>query len=263
MADAYNPQDGTRISFDVAGEGPALVFLHGSALSRVVWRGLGYLKGLPGYTHVRIDARGHGRSEKPHDAAAYAPELMVGDVLAVVDQLGIQRAGIVGYSMGARTGWQLVTNHPERVAAFVAMGGSHRAQGGEISKIFFPGYLEALRSGDIDAFVEGFGPGLDPNTKAAFRNNDPLALAAFFALTESGDSGIPDLAVRGVRVPTLLIAGTADERRYADALDEARMLPRGSFAGLPGRSHAGTLASVADVLAAVVPFLDREYPPAP
>lgn len=261
MADAFNPVDGTRISYDVAGEGPALVFLHGSALSRVVWRGLGYLKGLPGYTHIRIDARGHGRSEKPHDPQAYRPELMVGDVLAVLDELGIRRAGVVGYSMGARTGWQLVTSHPERVAAFVAMGGTHRAQHGEISRIFFPGYLETLRAGDIQAFVEGFGPGLDPNTRAAFSNNDALALGAFFELTESEDTGLPDLAVRGVRVPTLLIAGTADERRYADALDEARMLPKGRFVGLPGRGHAGTLASAGDVLAAVKPFLDEVYPP--
>lgn len=262
MADVLNPLDGTKIAYDVAGEGPAIVFLHGSALSRVVWRGLGYLKGLPGYTHVRIDMRGHGRSGKPHTPDSYRPELMVADVLAVLDELGLQRVAVVGYSMGARTGWQLVTAHPERVAAFVAMGGTHRSQNGEISQIFFPGYLDALRGGDIAAFVDGFGPGLDPNTRAAFMNNDPLALGAMFELIEGHDTGLPDLAVRGVRVPTLLIAGTADERRYADALDEARMLPKGRFVGLPGRGHAGTLASVTDVLAAAKPFLDEVYPPA-
>lgn len=261
MPDVLNPVDGTRISYDVAGEGPPLVFLHGSALSRVVWRGLGYLKALPGYTHIRIDARGHGRSEKPHAAPSYRPDSMVSDVLAVMDELGVEKAGIVGYSMGARTGWQLVTSHPERALAFVAMGGTHRVQHGEISKIFFPGYLETLRAGNIDAFVEGFGPGLDPNTKAAFRNNDPLALAALFEMTESGDTGIPDLLVRQVRVPALLIAGSRDQARYADSLDGARLLPRGGFAGLEGRDHAGTLASAADVLDVMVPFLNRAIPP--
>lgn len=262
MPDVFNPVDGTRISYDVAGSGPPLVFLHGSALSRVVWRGLGYLKALPGYTHIRIDARGHGRSEKPHGEQSYRPELMVEDVLAVMDDLGVKRAGVVGYSMGARTGWQLVTTHPDRALAFVAMGGTHRVHRAEISTIFFPGYLESLRAGDINAFVEGFGPGLDPNTKAAFRNNDPLALAALFELTETGDTGVSDLLVRQVQVPTLLIAGSRDGARYADSRDAAALLPRGHFAPLEGRDHSGTLASVADVLDVMVPFLNKAIPPA-
>jgi len=263
MPDALNPLDSTRVAYDVTCEGPAIVWLHGSALSRVPWRGLGYLKALPGYRHVRLDARGHGRSGKPHDAASYSPELLVADVLAVMDAEGLERAAVVGYSLGARIGWQLTVTHPGRVAAFVAMGGTHRAQSEAfVEEVFFPGFMAALRTGDIDAFVAGFGPGLDPNTAAAFRHNDPLALAALFEATGSGDSGLPDAAVRAVRTPVLLIAGTADERRHADNLDEARMLPHGRFVGLPGRGHAGTLASAGDVLDAMRPFLAESYPPA-
>lgn len=261
MKDALNPLDGTRISYDVSGDGPPLFFLHGSALSRVVWRGLGYLKGLPGYTHVRMDARGHGRSEKPHDAAAYRPELLVADVLAVLDAEGLDRVGYVGYSMGARIGWQFVTSHPERVAAFAAMGGTHRVHPGEVNRIFFPGYLDALRSGDIKAFVDGFGSGLDPNTRAAFMNNDPLALAALFEAQESLDPGTPDDALRAVTAPALMIAGSRDGARYEDAQDEARLVRYGRFLALPGRTHAGTLASSSDVLAGLAPFMNAALPP--
>lgn len=259
MAEAINATDSTRISYESSGSGPALVWLHGSALSRAPWRGLGYLAGLPGYTHVRVDVRGHGRSHKPHAPAAYHAELLMGDVLAVLAAEGIERAGLIGYSLGARIGWNLVNAHPERWAAFVALAGSHRSQRGQVAEIFFPGYLTALQSGDIDAFVAGFG-GLDPATRMAFRANDPLALAALFTWIEQHDPGLPDDFVREVQVPTLLVAGTADTRRFADAQDEVALLPDGRLVPLIGRDHGGTLGAVAPVLAAVQPFLAEVYP---
>ncbi|MGO2633644.1 MAG: alpha/beta fold hydrolase [Galactobacter sp.] len=255
-AEVVNPADGTRLSYEIEGGGPAIVWLHGSALSRVPWRGLGYLKAFPGYTHVRPDARGHGRSDKPHDVEAYTPELMVSDVLAVLDAEGIESAIVVGYSMGARVAWQLVEHHPERVIAFAALGGSHRAQQAqEIEHIFYPGYLDDLERGDIDAFVKGFGPGLDTNTAAAFRRNDPLALAAWFRATYTYDTGMPDLAVRKVPQPALLVAGTRDQQRYKDSLDAVRLLPHGRFVGLPDATHAATLASSQRILKDLVPFV--------
>lgn len=262
MSTALNPADGTSIAYDVTGSGPAVLWLHGSALSRVPWRGLGYLRALPGYTHVRLDARGHGRSDKPHDPDAYTAEALVGDALAVLDAEGFEQAAVVGYSMGARTAWQLLITHPERITAMVALGGSHRAQrADDVERIFYPGYLDALRAGDIDGFVTGFGPGLDPNTAAAFRHNDPLALAAWFGHTAEGDTGLPDLALRQIRRPVLLVAGTRDTRRYRDALDEARLLQHGRFVGLDGADHAQTLARAPEVLDAVVPFLNQAWPP--
>jgi pimeloyl-ACP methyl ester carboxylesterase len=211
---------------------------------------------FPGHKHLRPDARGHGRSEKPHDMNAYRPELMVGDVLAAMDAVGIEKAIIVGYSMGARVAWQLVEHHPDRVVGFAALGGSHRAQQAEeIEHIFFPGYLDVLERGDIDGFVKGFGPGLDTNTAAAFRRNDPLALAAWFRATSAFDTGMPDLAVRKIRRPALLVAGTRDEQRYKDSLHAVRLLPHGKFLGLPDATHSATLAQAPAVLRALVPFV--------
>lgn len=261
MPQTHNPIDGTTLSFDLTppkGDetGPAIVWLHGSALSRVPWRGLGYMGAFPGHKHLRPDARGHGRSDKPHEAESYRPELMVSDVLACMDAVGIKRAIIVGYSMGARVAWQLVEQHPERVIAFAALGGSHRAQQAEeIEHIFFPGYLDVLEQGDIDGFVKGFGPGLDTNTAAAFRRNDPLALAAWFRATSTYDTGMPDLAVRKVRQPALLVAGTRDEQRYQDSLDAVRLLPHGRFLGLPDATHSATLARAPEVLKGLAPFV--------
>ncbi|WP_342745555.1 alpha/beta fold hydrolase [Sinomonas mesophila] len=74
------------------------MLLHGSALSKAIWRGLGYTAALEGHTVVRVDLRGHGRSGKPHDPECYRMARHAGDVLAVLDTAGISRAHVVGYS---------------------------------------------------------------------------------------------------------------------------------------------------------------------
>ena len=72
MSETVNPIDGTPIAFDERGEGPPLLLVHGSALSRSIWRGFGYLAALQDrYRVISIDLRGHGRSGKPHEPEAY------------------------------------------------------------------------------------------------------------------------------------------------------------------------------------------------
>src|SRR5690625_3190220 len=98
-----SPSDGIDLRYDVAGTGPPLVLLHGSVLSRAIWRGLGYLEPLTEVrTVIRMDLRGHGRSGAPHQEAAYTQERFVADLLAVLDAEGHDRAALMGYSLGAR-----------------------------------------------------------------------------------------------------------------------------------------------------------------
>ena len=98
-----SPVDGTTLRYDVSGEGPPLALLHGSVLSRAIWRGLGYLEPLAAqHTVIRVDIRGHGGSGAPHDPAAYTPEVLLADLLAVLDAEGASRAALMGYSLGAR-----------------------------------------------------------------------------------------------------------------------------------------------------------------
>jgi len=258
MPHAVNPDDATPIGYDVAGSGPAVVMLHGSALSRAIWRGLGYVKALAGArTVVRIDLRGHGRSGKPHRAEAYAMPKIVGDVLAVLDQEGIGRAAVVGYSFGSRVGFALASAAPERVERFAALGGTFRAQGGQVAKVFFDGYLDALHSGGMEAFIGGLeaaGRTLDPSTKAAFRANDPQALVAYFEQTER-EPGLTEEQLGGLGQPTLLMAGTKDTVRLADSQRAAALMPDARFIELPGRTHASTLFPAGEVLAELAPFL--------
>lgn len=255
MAEARNPLDGTTISYDATGEGPAVILLHGSALSRAIWRGLGYVKALDGFRVVRIDLRGHGRSGKPHASEAYAMDLLVADVLAVMDAERLAGAAVVGYSFGSRVGFSLAATAPGRVQKLVTLGGTFRPQSGQVAKVFFDGYLDALRTGGMQAFVDG--QQLDPQTRFAFMNNDARALHAYFERTEI-EAGIEESVVASLELPALLFAGTRDRRRYLDSRAAAELMPAARFVPLEGRTHGSTLAAVDEVLAQLLPFLQGE-----
>src|SRR3712207_4870218 len=99
----YVNNDDTRIYYEVEGAGPPLVLLHGLSDSLASWRDYGFVAGLASdYRLILIDARGHGRSDKPHDPNAYGHAQRAADVAAVLDDLAIDRAHFLGYSLG---GW--------------------------------------------------------------------------------------------------------------------------------------------------------------
>ena len=259
MSETVNPIDGTRIAFDARGEGPPLLLVHGSALSRSIWRGFGYVASLQDrYRVIAIDLRGHGRSAKPHETEAYRIPLVLADILAVLDAVEAPAAHLFGYSFGARAGFSLADSHPERMLSFISAGGTYRTPGDSVSELFFPGYDAALGAGGMAGFLDGWaahsGAPIDPQTSAAFLANDPLALRAYFRQVER-EPGIADARLALLETPTLLLAGTRDRERYLDSERAAMLMPHASFRALTGRAHGDTLRPSAEVLAAVIPFL--------
>lgn len=117
MQQAVNPVDGVGIAYRVIGDGPPLVLAHGTALSSAIWRAFGYVKALRDqYQLILPDMRGHGRSDTPYDADSYAMDLVVGDIVAVLDALGHDRAHYLGYSFGGRVGLSLAVSAPNACA---------------------------------------------------------------------------------------------------------------------------------------------------
>src|SRR5262249_52155094 len=125
--------DGVRIAYidtGAAGQGgDPVLLIHGFASSvRDNWLGPGWVDLLKreGFRVVAVDCRGHGESEKVYDPAAYSAPLMAEDVRRLLDHLGIARADVMGYSMGARITAFLALAHPERVrsAIFAGLGGN-------------------------------------------------------------------------------------------------------------------------------------------
>ena len=259
VTDAANPADGIRLSFEDGGTGEPVLLLHGSTLSRVVWRGLGYTAALRGeYRVLAMDLRGHGRSGRPHGAEDYRMELQVGDVLAVLDAAEVESAHLVGYSLGARVGFGVVDAAPHRVRSLVSLGGTPFAPKGGVADVFFAGVDETLATGGMDAFIDRWGERrgvpIDPQTALALRANDPLALRALFAVLEA-EQGIPDERLASMSIPTLLIAGGLDRARATDSARAATLMPDARYVELPGRDHATTLLPSAEVLELILQFL--------
>nr|WP_245354757.1 alpha/beta hydrolase [Brachybacterium sacelli] len=247
--------------YDVTGSGPALVLLHGSVLSRAIWRGLGYLEPLAAeHTVIRVDLRGHGRSGAPHDPAAYSQEIFVADLLAVLDAEGIGRAALLGYSLGARIALTTTLEHPGRVTRLVCLGGSSSPQQGAVDSVFFPGVIDTVRDQGMEAFCAGQGLGPEVTsrraraTRTAFLAADHRAVSALLTATDAAE-GVPDEALAACTVPALWMAGTEDHPRYEESRHAAGTMADAEFVPLPGRDHGGTLFPPDEVLAHALPFL--------
>lgn len=119
--------DGTRLATYTWGDidAPVVVIVHGFASNaRDNWVLTGWVRDLTraGYRVLALDQRGHGRSDKPHDAEAYAIRTLAADVETVMDVYLVEEAAYVGYSLGARVGWEVVRDLPQRISRAVLGG---------------------------------------------------------------------------------------------------------------------------------------------
>jgi pimeloyl-ACP methyl ester carboxylesterase len=265
-----NRIDGARIAYrnfapsgsidpSANGIGAPIVMVHGSALSQVIWRGFGYVRAL-GADHqiITLDLRGHGRSDKPHEASAYAMELFVADVLAVLDELGVDRAHYLGYSLGGRVGFSLAAAHPHRIVSLISAAGAPRSKPGAFDRVFFPGCIDVLETGSIAAFMDAWeehtGRPLDTSTRAAIGANDALALAAYMREADR-DAGVPDDVLAAMTVQTLMLVGSRDAERVPAAQHAVATMRSAKIRMLAGANHGETLRHP-DALPAVRTFID-------
>jgi pimeloyl-ACP methyl ester carboxylesterase len=252
----YATNNGVRIYYEREGSGPPLILHHGFTRSLEGWRDNGYAAALASdYELILIDARGHGRSDKPHDPAAYAAETRVGDVLAILDDAGLARAAFWGYSMGGRIGYAFAQYAPERLNALV-IGGMHPYAGDPAQ----PGWrADAMRSGGIAGYLTELerreGP-LPAEMRARVLDNDAEALVA----STIASSQAPDFsqALADLSVPALVYAGDRDQPIH-DLAQRATTAARVPFVSLPGLNHGEVSRQSAVVLPHVLPFLANVY----
>jgi pimeloyl-ACP methyl ester carboxylesterase len=146
-----------------AGEGVAVVLLHGlTATRRYVVMGSKNLE-RNGHRVVMYDARGHGRSE-PADSSGY--DALAADLLAVLDDRGIDRAVLAGASMGAHTIARFALEHPGRAAALVLITPAFDPEQPERGVDRWDALSEGLRTGGVDGFLEAYG---EPRVPESFR----------------------------------------------------------------------------------------------
>jgi pimeloyl-ACP methyl ester carboxylesterase len=153
--------DGIGIELDVHGDddAPAVLLLHGFPDDRSLWRHQVSALTQRGFRVVVPDQRGFGASDKPTSVDAYALPLLVGDMLSVLDHLGIDRAHVIGHDWGAAVAWTLATVAPNRVdylvalsvghpASFAAAGYEQREKSWYMLLFQFPGVAEQWLSAD-------------------------------------------------------------------------------------------------------------------
>jgi pimeloyl-ACP methyl ester carboxylesterase len=147
-----------------AGEGVPVVLLHGlTATRRYVVMGSRNLE-RNGHRVVLYDARGHGRSQ-PADAYGY--DALAGDLRAVLDDRGIDRAVLGGASMGAHTIVRFALDHPERAAALVLITPAFDPDDPQRGLDRWDALSDGLRTGGVDGFLEAYG---EPRVPEAFRD---------------------------------------------------------------------------------------------
>src|SRR5258708_4537958 len=202
---AYFDSDGVQIYFEERGNGEPVVLVHGFA-SRAEHNWAGWIDALAAhYRVVALDCRGHGKSGKPHDSAAYDGETMGDDVIRLMDHLNIKRTLIMGYSMGGRIVTGLLMLHPERLRAAV-LGGIGAASESTPSFDRKP-IVDALLAENISAVKEQRAREFRQFAEAT--GNDLKALAAVVA-SECEDVPAGEIWGRESRVPVMIVIGTKD-----------------------------------------------------
>ncbi len=245
----YSDNQGIRIHYQVAGEGPPLVLHHGFTQSVKHWYMAGYVNALqPNYQLILLDARGHGASDKPHDPTLYALPLQVSDTVAVLDDLHLSRAHFWGYSMGGRIGFGMAKYVPERVHALI-IGGSHPYERPLPAS-------SRLDGSDPKAFIDAlFGrlsvdlTTLPPEIRDELFANDFRALAAAQQDWSSLEDILPTMTM-----PCLLYAGEADPY-YPQIRECTQQMPHIAFFSLPNLDHGAAFREANLVLPQVTEFL--------
>ena len=246
-AHGFAGRDGAELVYREAGEGRPLVMLPGFAGGGARMFEYGQVGALAAQGHRVIvpDFRGHGDSAKPHDRAAYPPDVLADDLFALVEQLGFGDGeyDLGGYSLGGRVAVRALARGARPRRAIVAGQGLAKVSGPQ-------GGGNNRRM--LEAMVDGTE--LEPDSAEARMaywfsqiGADPLALLLVL------DSLVPtpEEELRRITVPTLVLIGDEDERSDADEL--AALLGDARFVRVPG-DHGGAFvapefgASIAEFL---------------
>jgi pimeloyl-ACP methyl ester carboxylesterase len=117
--------NGVGIEFEVTGEGRPVVLLHGFPDSGRLWRHQVPALADAGFQVIVPDLRGYGGSDQPEEVEAYSIPFLAGDVLGILDQLGVDKAHVVGHDWGAALAWVMGSLVPDRVDHLVALSVGH------------------------------------------------------------------------------------------------------------------------------------------
>lgn len=229
----FTTTDGLRLSYLDEGEASqaTVLLIHGFASNmRVNWISTGWVRHLrdAGFRTLAIDVRGHGDSDKPHDPALYTPGHMVDDAVRLLDHIEVDRAVVMGYSMGARVTALSALAYPDRVRGAVLSGlGANLVKGiGGRDAI-----VDALRAPSLDLVTDPQG-----RVFRAFAEATGGDLSALAACMQSMRSTLTRKEAASIRIPTLVAVGSDDDIA-GDPQVLADLIPNARAFVIEGRDH--------------------------
>jgi 2-succinyl-6-hydroxy-2,4-cyclohexadiene-1-carboxylate synthase len=242
--------NGTRLNVCVDGEGPAILLLHGFTGSSRTWAS--HSAAFEEFTTIAVDLLGHGSSDSPPSPDRYRMEHCVDDLTALLDQLEIERAAILGYSMGGRVALQFALDAPRRLQALVLESSSPGIEDDaeREARVRSDGALaDDIEQDGIVPFVDHWQAiplfatqnSLPAAVRETVRNqrlqNSTVGLANSLRGAGAGVAD-PVLSRLGeIEVPTLLIAGALDEKYVALTHKMNEALPCARMEIVPDAGH--------------------------
>jgi len=239
-----------EIAYLDEGEGEPIVLVHGFASTKETnWVAPGWIMTLRGAGRrvIALDNRGHGASSKLYDPAAYHSATMAEDVRALLDHLTIDRADVMGYSMGARITAFLAVNHPARVRSAIFGGLGIRLVDG----VGLPESIaEALEAPSLRDVQDQTG-----HMFRSFAEQTRSDLRALAACIRGSRQTMSRADAAGIRTPVLVAVGTKDQVA-GNGHELAALIPGAQALDIPGRDH---MLAVGDKVykAGVIDFLNQ------
>lgn len=223
--------DGIDIAFIEEGAGDPVLLIHGFGSTKEInWVGPSWMRTLveAGYRAIAFDHRGHGASGKVYDPALYDTRLMAEDAKRLLDHLGISRADVIGYSMGARVGAQMALHFPQEVRSLVMGGlGYHLVEGVGLPQSI----ADAMEAPSLEAVTDPMG-----RMFRSFADANKQDLKALAACIRGSRQVLAPEEVARIYQPVLVAVGTRDTVA-GDAHKLAALMPDAVALDIPNRDH--------------------------
>jgi pimeloyl-ACP methyl ester carboxylesterase len=252
--------NGMEMYYEVSGEGDPLIVLHGAYMN-IPTMGAIIPRLAEGHKVYAVEMQGHGRTTDIDRPITYPA--LADDVAAFMDAVGLEKADVFGYSMGAVAGLQLAIRHPEKVDQLVFASGAYDVEGWQ------PAFRDFIPQMSVEMFV-AMPFAEDYKTLAADPDGFPALVEKLIQLEKEPMAW--EAEVKALKTPVLIIAGDADVATLEHSVAMFRLLgggvmgdmgaplPASRLAVMPATSHTAVISQPDLLMAFIAPFLAGEIP---
>ncbi|WP_433663851.1 alpha/beta fold hydrolase [Nocardia sp. CA-128927] len=248
----YANVNGLRMYYEIHGTGSPLVVLHGGLMTIDLAFGAMLPALAAGHQVIAVELQGHGHTADTERALTL--DNLADDIPVLLDELGIERADLFGFSLGGLTALRVAMRHPERVGRLVAAA-THYRSGGYHPEIRNP---QPGDSADRMPTQEDFQQWQDAYARVAPNPEQFFELVAKASPTPDDVDQWSEAEIGSIAAPTLLIIGDNDFVRLDHAAAMSDLIPGAQLAVLPGATHMGVLRRSDLLLPMVETFLSQK-----